>query len=273
MLELPEVMTLYKDLNNTILNKKIVNVKVNQSPHKFTFYYGDPNEYSKILIDKKITDIKHYGFYILIEAEDTNLLFRDGANLRYHNNKLTLPNKHQLLIEFNDGTFLTVTVVMYGGIWCFKKGDFNDDKYFNMAKKNISPIDDAFDYSYFNKLFLNCKNNISSKAFLATEQRISGIGNGVVQDILFNAKIHPKRKLNTFNENEKKLLFNSIKNTLNLMIKKNGRDTEKDLFNNPGNYKTILSRNNITCPICGEKIIKENYLGGSIYYCANCQKL
>lgn len=27
------------------------------------------------------------------------------------------------------------------------------------------------------------------------------------------------------------------------------------------------------CPRCGETIVKENYLGGSIYYCRGCQIL
>lgn|GEM_PF-2077218 len=34
--------------------------------------------------------------------------------------------------------------------------------------------------------------NPCPKAFLATEQRIPGLGNGVLQDILWTARIHPK---------------------------------------------------------------------------------
>lgn len=58
------------------------------------------------------------------------------------------------------------------------------------------------------------------------------------------------------------------------MTEAGGRDTERDLFGNPGGYKTALSANTVGayCPACGENIKKEAYLGGSIYYCEGCQE-
>ena len=58
------------------------------------------------------------------------------------------------------------------------------------------------------------------------------------------------------------------------MIKDGGRDAEKDIYGNPGGYKTILSRLTYKspCPRCGGTIIKESYMGGSVYYCPSCQK-
>ena len=68
---------------------------------------------------------------------------------------------------------------------------------------------------------------------------------------------------------------NIIKETLENMISEGGRDTEKDLLGNPGGYHCILSKNTCheLCPRCGGKIIKEAYLGGSIYYCRDCQTI
>ena len=114
---------------------------------------------------------------------------------------------------------------------------------------------------------------MSVKALLATEQRIPGLGNGVLQDILFNARIHPKRKISTLNAEDKQLLFHSVKDTLRDMIAKGGRDTERDFLGNAGGYRCILSKNTYTkpCVCCGSRLIKEAYLGGSVYYCPNCQ--
>jgi formamidopyrimidine-DNA glycosylase len=115
----------------------------------------------------------------------------------------------------------------------------------------------------------------SAKAFLATKQRIPGLGNGVLQDILFNARVHPKRKMSTLTDKEMSTLFDSVKNTLFEMTAKGGRDTERDLFGCSGGYRTILSAKTIDnpCPVCGGKIVREAYLGGNIYYCPECQKL
>lgn len=54
----------------------------------------------------------------------------------------------------------------------------------------------------------------SVKVLLATEQRIPGLGNGVLQDILFNAKINPKREINSLTDIDKSALLQSIKMTL-----------------------------------------------------------
>ena len=54
-----------------------------------------------------------------------------------------------------------------------------------------------------------------------------------------------------------------------------GRDVERDLYGNPGGYKTILSKNTLNnpCPRCGSEIVKQAYLGGSVYFCTGCQVL
>ena len=71
---------------------------------------------------------------------------------------------------------------------------------------------------------------LSAKAFLATEQRIPGLGNGVLQDILWYANIHPKRKISTLSAEQKHKLFRSVKTILAEMTELGGRDTERDLF-------------------------------------------
>ena len=50
--------------------------------------------------------------------------------------------------------------------------------------------------------------------------------------------------------------------------------TETDLFGKKGGYIPTLSKDTVgkPCPVCGEDIRKENFLGGSIYYCFECQK-
>jgi len=59
------------------------------------------------------------------------------------------------------------------------------------------------------------------------------------------------------------------------MALKGGRDTEKDLFGKPGGYRTKASKLTVgtPCDECGCLISKEAYMGGSIYYCSQCQKL
>ena len=114
----------------------------------------------------------------------------------------------------------------------------------------------------------------TAKSFLATEQRIPGLGNGVLQDILFNAGISPKRNLSTMSHTHYTDLYRSMKNTIHEMVIQGGRDVEKDIYGKPGGYKTIMSRLTCKSPCkkCGGGIVRESYLGGNVYYCPTCQK-
>lgn len=64
-------------------------------------------------------------------------------------------------------------------------------------------------------------------------------------------------------------LLYSMKGTLANMIELGGRNTEKDIWGHWGGYPVILSKNTYQhpCQNCGQGIVRETYLGGTIYYC------
>lgn len=275
MIELPEAIELSRQINETISGKRIQNVIAAQSPHKFAWYHGDPNNYHDMLSGKRVGRAVGTGSMLEIRVEDMCVVLGEGVAVRYHGENEKRPQKHQLLIEFDDFTAISASVQMYGGLFCFKEGSF-DNKYYLLAKEKPSPFSKQFDKEYFyGNIACSENDGISAKALLATEQRIPGLGNGVLQDILFNAGIHPKTKYKAFSDEEKEKLFDVLKNTLAEMAFQGGRDTEKDLFGCSGGYKTKLSKFTAgkPCHNCGDLIRKEAYLGGSIYFCPTCQKL
>jgi len=274
VIELPEAAVLAKQINETVVSREIKSVIAAQTPHKLAWYFGDPQEYKGLLIGKVISGAASYGGQVEITAGVAKVLFSDGANLRYYNKGEKPPDKHQLLLEFDDGSFLVGWVQMYGGLSAFREGE-NDNKYYLISKEKPCPLSSDFDEDYFNSLFGEGTAKLSLKAFLATEQRIPGLGNGVLQDILFNARMHPKKKAGILTAADKHVLFGSVKQTLSEMTGKGGRDTERDLSGKLGEYRAKLSKNTVgrPCPVCSTVIKKEAYLGGSIYYCAGCQSL
>lgn len=273
MIELPEALTLGKQTNRVLRGKIVTDLFGPTNLHKFTFFCGSTQEYRNMLIGRKVKGSVGKGIFVDLRFEDEMYLsLFDGINIRYGTSTDTIPEKYQLMITFNDQSFVYFTTTMYGGIYAFHKSIEN--KYRTLSLENISPLENEYTEECFNKFITSEKRNISIKALLATEQRIPGVGNGVLQDILFNARLHPKRRIKTLNENDKERLFNALKSTLREMSEKGGRDTESDIFGHRGGYKTILSKNtyNDPCPRCGGTIIKESYMGGSVYYCPICQE-
>lgn len=272
MLEIPESTRLSDQLMETVNGKTIKNVIANQSPHKFAWFSGDPDEYRNLLSGKSVTGSAAYGGMAELRIESYKMVFCDGTNVRFLQPGAPLPQKHQLLMEFDDLSVIFCSVQMYGGMLLM---DINaEEGYYKSSKHRLNPLDQAFDEAYFTLLMDEVKPSLSIKAFLATQQRIPGLGNGVLQDILFNAKVHPRRKLESLTESQRHAVFQSVKQTILEMTQKGGRDTEKDLYGRPGGYQTKLSSNTKgkPCPVCGDSICREAYLGGNIYYCPTCQK-
>jgi len=275
MLEIPEAIVISRQLDQTVKEKRIKEVVTAASPHKFAWYFGEPSEYDALLCGRTIKTAFSYGGRIEILAEGAALQFGDGVNLRYYEADEKYPAKHQLLLVFDDDSALAATVAMYGMLFAYPSHtNLDDDFYYTAAKEAVSPLSDGFDYPYFQTLFHEKGLKMSAKAFLATEQRIPGLGNGVLQDILLNANVYSKKKMGNLSEAQRQGLFYSLKSTLVEMTNAGGRDTERDLFGNPGGYKTKLGKNNklLICPNCGGSVKKEAYMGGSIYFCEQCQE-
>jgi formamidopyrimidine-DNA glycosylase len=275
MIELPEAKNIAGQLSRTVSGKRISGVTAAHTVHKLAWYYGDRAKYQALLIGRTIGPAEAFGGLVEIGAEGANILLGEGVAIRFHDNGEPRPAKRQLLIEFDDRSALSAAVQMYGGMGAFLEGEL-ENPYYRVAKEKPSPFSAAFDWTYFERLISAPElQKISLKALLATEQRIPGLGNGVLQDILFQARMHPKRKVSTLAGKDNKVLFEALKKTLSAMAAKGGRDTESDLFGRPGGYKTVLSKNTVDkpCPVCGTVIEKEAYMGGSVYYCEKCQRL
>lgn len=275
MIELPESHALAGQLTKELKGKRISKAVAGKSPHRFAFFCGDPAGYDALLGGKTVGETRAYGGHVEMEIEDCRLDFNDGVTFRLLAAGEAEPKKHQLYLLFEDGSALVCGVQMYGALYAFPAGS-NDNPYYLAAREKASPLEEGFDADYFRSLADGVdKKKTSAKAFLATEQRIPGLGNGVLQDILWTARIHPKRKLADLGGQEFAELYMAVKAVLADMTAKGGRDTEKDLYGNAGGYRTILSRNNtaMTCPACGGTVKKEAYLGGSVYYCPNCQRI
>jgi len=273
MLEIPEAATIAMQCKKTIAGKTIQKAVAGMSPHGLAWYTGDPSSYSQMLEGRTIRSASYFGGRMELLADELALSFNDGVNARYLEKGEKRPDKHQLLLEFEDGDALYCTVQMYGGICCFPKGS-DQGFYDTVSREKPSPLSDAFDEAYFSGMLTETTQKLSAKAFLATEQRIPGLGNGCLQDILWNARVHPKRKMNTLADAELETLFHSVKRLLAEMTEKGGRDTEKDLFGKPGGYMTVMSKKNAGgyCPHCGGVIKRMAYMGGNIYVCEGCQR-
>lgn len=271
MIELPEALSLASQLDKAVGGKSTAFVLPPSKPHKFCWFSGEPSEYQAKLKGSRVTGAEAFGIYVELAFDNgQRLCVNDGVNVRLLPQE-DIPKNYQLIIGFDDGSALAFTVAMYGGI-ILHGGDY-DNEYYLKSRAALSPFDAGF-RELFDRRLAESKPNLSAKAFLATEQRFPGIGNGVSQDILFAAGLSPKRKLCTMDAADTERLYRAVIDVLGEMTRLGGRDTEKDIYGRPGGYATRMSKNSLAsgCPVCGGEVVKESYLGGSVYYCPGCQR-
>lgn len=272
MMELPESYALSKQISSKLAGKVISRVEILKTPHRFTFFKSDTARYPELLEGRTVTGSVFKGGMLEIDTDGSMMVFSDGVTPRYYERPEDYPKKHQFALMFSDGSALICSVRMYGFIDVCPAGTCSEE-YYVYSSSRPNPMTEGFTYSYFRSLYSGGK-KLTAKGFLATEQRIPGIGNGVLQDILWNAGISPRFKMENASEEDFRALYDSVVKTVAEMCEGGGRDTESDIFGSPGGYATKLSRNTAgqPCPKCGSPVIREAYMGGNVYYCEKCQK-
>ncbi len=274
MMELPEAATVSRQLEAELRGKKVRRVQPGKTPHKFAFFNGNPAGYDGALRGALFSGTAYMGPFAQLNFGAQMLLLGDGVGLRFLPPGTPPPEKYQLLVEFSDGSALACLVQMYGGMWLANPGAY-DNPYYRAALAKPDALGEGFSPAYFEGLWAAAKKSLSAKAFLATEQRIPGLGNGMLQDILFRAGVHPKTRLQHLPDAKMDELYTQTTSLLRTAARKGGRNTERDIYGAPGGYEVILSAKTAKepCPVCGSPITKQAYLGGSVYFCPQCQPL
>ncbi len=274
MIEMPEAMTIAKQMNTTLTGKTIAHFSRGPLVHKFLWLSKPAEEYDAFLAGKPVTGVKSYGRSIYLYVDDSHLLWFGelGGRILYHAAGQPLPPKYHLRWDFTDASAMTFNMQMWGFVGLLERSEIPRHPY---AEVGIPPLSEGFTLERFDQLLEEYpdKTKKGVKGFLVTSKHINGIGNGYLQDILFRAKIHPSRKIPTLVSSERQKLYTAIQDTMAEAIKLGAREDERDLFDQPGGYKRLMSNQTVgqACTNCGTSIQKISYLGGACYICPSCQ--
>lgn len=275
MIELPEATTIARQINAELKGKRIADGNRGNSPHKFAFYNLPPEEYAAVLKGKTVGEATVNGSCILVAMEPghTLILGTGGERIVYHRSAASLPKRHQLLLHFTDDTYLTVTVQGWGAALLLHQSEVSSHRFVNLEKP--SPLSDEFTPDYFLGLFaaLEKEDSSSVKFFMISKPGVLGVGNGCLQDILWQARIHPRRRAAGLSKAEQRRLYAAIRASLQKMVEGGGRAGDYDLYDHPGRYQRVLHSKvaGQPCPRCSAPIEKASYLGGAVYFCPKCQ--
>jgi formamidopyrimidine-DNA glycosylase len=275
LFELPEYTTLARQMNESLAGKTIRRGTLGNSPHKFVWYNRTHEEFEELTRGKCLGTARVHGRWLTLDLEPGYrlLLGECGGKVLYHDPGVSLPEKYHLFLTFDDGSALTAMTAMWGAMELYEAGQEHERQYIKGMRP--TPVDPEFTFDYFTALIdeLRQGGKRSVKSLLTQDQLIPGLGNAIAQDIMFNARLHPRHSLADLAPAQCRNLFSAIGYTVRKAIEKGGRNDETDLYGKPGGYIRLMDSHAAgkPCPECGRTVEKMQYLGGACYFCPKCQ--
>jgi len=268
MPELPEIVIFCKQMEKTILDKEINKVEILQPK----CLNRSATEYSVYLPEQRVQQVEPVGKWInLILKSNDRLLINlgMGGDLIYFTDRNEISEKVKFYVQFTDETGFYVTLWWFGYFHFVKKDETN------VMTDNLGddPLQISFD-DFHSKLD-GKRGRI--KPFLLNQKNIRGIGNFYIQEILFQAKLHPLRLINSLSQQEMQQLYSAIRKVMLQSIELGSSSYEKDFFGKLGRYSlkelSFAYEENAVCPDCGTESQKIKTGSNAQYICPQCQQL
>ena len=268
MPELPEIASRAREMNKALAGKTIKKIEVLQ-PKCLNV---SVKRFKNALEGAELLDTSYHGKWLFTRTSKGYLLINMGMGGELLLvDKKSMPEKWRVAFHFKDGTTLAVN------FWWFGYTHYAAENRLGRHEMTSKLGPNAIDISLKEFRGLVEGRRGAVKSFLLNQERIAGIGNAYVHDILFMAGLHPLRKLDTLTDDEVEALWYGIQNGLGLSLKKRGAFYERDLRGRRGGFKMqdilIGYREGKPCPNCGGKIVKIRTGSTASFVCEKCQPL
>jgi formamidopyrimidine-DNA glycosylase len=263
MPEYPEVELLKQYCDLTCLHQEIESVELRE---KIILEEGTIKDFERGLVGRSFETTCRHGKYLFLKLDDEGWLvlhFGMTGDLQYFKGRDQEPDYVQLLIEFANGYHL-------GMIMPRKLGKVRQiaDAGDYIRWKGLGPDVMAQDFDL--QAFLNALEGRRGmiKSALMNQEIMAGVGNVYSDEILFQARVHPKAKVNDLDQVTLRRIFDCLKDILGTLV-----DVRLERDKLPRNYLLPVRGAGEQCPYCQGEVKNIKVSGRSAYYCSSCQKM
>jgi formamidopyrimidine-DNA glycosylase len=260
MPELPDVETFRRTLDGVAVGRRVESVSVMDD---------------RILDDVSVSTLRRrlrahrlersrrHGKYLFAELDDGRALVMHfgmtGLLARYDD-----PEQRQehdrVLLGLDDGAYLAFRCQRL-----FGRVGVTDDAAAFIRDRNLGP--DALDVDRDEFLRLLDERRGTVKGALMDQSLVAGIGNVYSDEILFQARIHPRTSIKELEEKERAHLYEVMREVLETAI-----EVHADPDRMPKNWLTPRRHMDADCPRCGGTLRRLEISGRHSYACRRCQK-
>ncbi len=273
MPELPEVETIKEDLRELVVGSRIEEVEVLGAA---LVERPSPEEFARLLEGVCVTGARRRAKHLILELGN-------GRNL-----VLQLKIAGQLLLVppvEEPTTALLLVLHLEGGQRLFLRDGTSFSRARLLNRKELEerlsslgpePLEDGFDALYLRQKLASRKAQI--KSLLLDQKMVAGIGNIYVDEILYDARVHPRQKANALSEEEWDALHAAVRKNLAAGIEHRGTTVRfyRDVLGRSGthqDYLRVFEKHGSPCPQCEGPVVREKISGRPTHFCPACQSL
>ena len=265
MPELPDVEIFKRALARRALRKKITHVTVT-----------DPRILGKLpaatlshrLVGRQLVSARRHGKYLLAKIGDNGWLtlhFGLTGGLQFFKNPAERPPYTRVCLDLVGGGHLAYTNKRMIG----RVGLIDDASAF-IAEEKLGPdaLDRRLTFAAFREAIAGVRRDV--KSLLMDQQIIAGVGNIYSDEILFQARINPRTRIDKLDPPRLNRLYRTIRAVLKTAITR-GAGSEQFAERMPSNALLPMRRKGGRCPRCGRPLQIMKTGGRTTYFCAHCQ--
>lgn len=267
MPELPDVEIMRDYLESSSLHKKIEDLEIRA---KILVPGEDANKVEDLklqMVEHSFESTRRHGKWLFAKLDgkaDKFFVFHFGmtGSLQYFKDEDDEPDYTRALFHFANGYQLAYISQRELG-----ELEVIDSVEGFIKEKGLGSdaLDPDFDLDAFEKAVEGRYAMV--KTTLMDQSIMAGIGNVYSDEILYQAGIHPRTKINELDEGELESLFHAMKDVLNKAI-----DCQAQPEKLPKSYIIPHRHKDGHCPKCGEVLKKVRVGNRKAYYCPNRQK-
>ncbi len=289
MPELPEVETIRRGLEQTIVGLRVADVEVLE----LKSLPADADLIDQQVIGHQVAGLSRFAKVLVMHLDSSySLMFHlkmtgqlvlqraDGG--RYAGGHPTksmadsLPDKStRVIFTFDGGTRLYFNDQRkFGWIKLVPEADVARDTL--VSRLGPEPLTEAFELPRFAAVLARRKGS-PIKAVILDQSTVSGVGNIYADEALHLARIHPAARAGTLSRGEAKRLYEAIRTIIRLGVEHGGTSFTSyvNALGGTGDYlqhSRVFRKQGSACPVCGTVIIKTRVAGRGTHLCPSCQQ-
>lgn len=271
MPELPEVETIKEDLRELVAGSGILRAEIRDEG---LVEQPSAGEFAERLRAVRITGVRRRAKHLIVELDSGEYLV---FQLKIGGQLLLVPPVEE------PATAVMLVLHLDGDRRLFLR----DETRFSRARlldgeeleERLStlgpePFGEEFGLEYLREAIGSRRAQI--KPLLLDQKVVAGIGNIYADEILYDARIHPRRKADTLSGEEWTALYEAVKKNLAAGIEHRGTTVRlyRDVLDRPGShqdYLRVFEKHGGPCPGCGGEVVREKVGGRPSHFCPACQ--